>query len=394
MKVFKRWASDGWRTLAIVGVGLLVVGGLFLFRLNSQTPAASPSEVSTTQSATDYHQLIDNPSFAPQKILIYGLHVAHWDNLFTVRLVSVIIALTVVLCFYFLMKLWSTPLVAVLTTLLLMTSGWFLHYARLGTPGVMYGTLLILVALGVSLDHSNLRKSILLALLGFGTLALYVPGMIWFVLFGLIWRRKLIWQELRKVPAIMWCLYIAVFLVVLAPLALAIFRQPNLGRVMLGLPDQWPTVIEFVKRLFIIPVELFLRGPDNPTLWLGRLPLLDIFCSVMAVAGLYVIIRKWQFDRSKLLVGVLTISAILIAIGGAVQMSILIPFIYALVAIGIAYMLEEWFSVFPRNPLARNIGMALIIVAVAVSCFYNVMNYFVAWYHAPATRSSFNQKLR
>lgn len=393
MKALRRWASDGWRTIAIISSIVLLVGGLLLFRLDSQTPAASPSEAQAVKATANLQQIMDNPTFAPHKTLQYGLGLAGWDNLFAMRLVSVLFGLAVIISFYFLLKLWTTPLLAVLGTLLLFTSGWFLHYARLATPEVLYGTLLILVALGASLEHSRWRKLTLLTFIAVSALALYIPGLIWFVLAGLVWRRKLVLKELKRVPWAVTTMYVLLFAALLVPLVWAISRDLGLIRLLLGLPAELPNVLEFIRRLLNVPVQILLRGPADPVVWLGRLPLLDIFSSVMAIAGGYVILRKWQFDRSKLLVGVLVLGAILMALGGPVQTSLLTPFIYAIVAIGIAYMLEEWLSVFPRNPIARKLGAVLIIAATAVACFYHVRLYFVAWHNAPATKAAYTVQL-
>ncbi len=393
MKAFRQWVSDRWRALVAIIICSLLITALFTIRLHSLTPAASSSEFNAAQSTQDYHQLINNPAFTPHRVVSFGLHILHGDNLFTLRLVSALFATAIIMSFYLLVKFWTSSYIGALCTVLLATSAWFLHYGRLATPDILYGTLIIVIALGVSLEHSPWRKITLFALICSSALALYIPGLIWFMVAGLIWRSKLLLKELKKIPRGIAVAYAVLFLALLLPLGLAIAKNFSLGQLFLGLPATYPNLLELLRRFGNIPVQIFLRGPANPTLWLGRLPLLDIFTAIMTVSGLYVVIRKWQFDRSKLLLGALLLSTVLIALGGAVQMSILIPLIYSLAAIGIAYMIEEWLSVFPRNPLARNIGMALMLIAVGASCFYNLQHYFVAWPNAPATKAVYTNKL-
>lgn len=73
------------------------------------------------------------------------------------------------------------------------------------------------------------------------------------------------------------------------------------------------------------------------------------------------------------------------SLGGVVGDAILLPFIYLLASIGIGRMLGNWFIVFPRNPVARNIGLGLIIGMIALVGYYHITRYFVAWPNSPET---------
>jgi uncharacterized protein YqhQ len=86
-------------------------------------------------------------------------------------------------------------------------------------------------------------------------------------------------------------------------------------------------------------------------------------------------------------------SALLVALNGPVPLSILIPFAYILIAAGITFMLQQWFTVFPRNPVAKNIGVAIMTLAVVTTTFYHINHYYVAWPNAPQTIKTYNQQL-
>jgi hypothetical protein len=45
----------------------------------------------------------------------------------------------------------------------------------------------------------------------------------------------------------------------------------------------------------------------------------------------------------------------------------------------VALLLQQWFTVFPRNPLARLIGVLMVSLLVVLSAYYNTRHYFVAW---------------
>jgi hypothetical protein len=86
------------------------------------------------------------------------------------------------------------------------------------------------------------------------------------------------------------------------------------------------------------------------------------------------------------------IGFVLVGISGPVPLSLLVPLLYMGIATGLAYLLHEWLKIFPNNPLARGVGLGLIIVAVAISCTYNYRAYFIAWPNADATKTTFQYR--
>ena len=85
----------------------------------------------------------------------------------------------------------------------------------------------------------------------------------------------------------------------------------------------------------------------------------------------------------------LIVGSILVSLGGAVSISILMPFIYVLVAAGIGLLLDRWQKVFPRNVIAQAVGVGLVSLAVIAVSWYGLRHYFVAWPNAPATKQVF-----
>lgn len=70
--------------------------------------------------------------------------------------------------------------------------------------------------------------------------------------------------------------------------------------------------------------------------------------------------------------------------------SIVLPFVYLLVAGGINFMIEQWFMVFPYNPFARNLAIVLIFVAIGATGFFHFNRYYIAWPQAPATKNTYH----
>jgi hypothetical protein len=395
MKKAWNYAATMWRpVVGYILAGVLVVA-LLAFRLAGLVPKAAQAEIDTINSSTKLSRIFDNPVNAPYKLVQYIVHHFMPGHLWAARSVSVLVAFCALILFYILLMQWHTKRMAILGTLLLVTSSWFLHSARLATPNVMLLALLALVAVGQLLRFwSDHAKALLLTSLVIG-LSVYVPGMIWFVVIGGAWQavrfrhlyRSLHWPVIAAASAI--------FVALLLPLGLALSRQPELWREFVALPNQFDTVSVMLKNIGLVFGSYFVVSPRNPTYWLGRLPILDIFGSVMFILGLYAYWFRMRLDRTQLLMGVLLLGAVFAGINGHSEQSIiLLPFFYIIVVAGITLMLQQWFTVFPRNPIARTIGTSLIAITVALACMYQLTNYFVAWPHNQDTRAVFVHTLK
>lgn len=308
------------------------------------------------------------------------------------RSVSILLGLAVVCSFYYVISKWYTRRIAILGTLLLVTSSWFLHISRLSTNDIIFSLLFLLFAGGVWVEEARRNIKALLACGLIGLALLYVPGMIWFILPIVVWQHRRITLYLGQIETWQLSLLIAIGAILLLPLILAIVYQPTLYKAWLGLPEHWPTLKQIAQNLIHIPLNIFWRGPRDASRWLGQLPLIDWFGSAMFVIGAYSYWFKLHLDRTWFLIYIAIIGSILMSIGGPVRINLFLPFIYLVIAGGIALMLQQWFTVFPRNPFARTLGTTLLIIAVLASSFYQLNHYFVAWPNAPETKAAFQQK--
>ncbi len=385
-----RFIVRAWEPAAGYATGLAFAGFLLLFQLHSLVPGLSKGEINALQQSRDWHTILNAPVNAPHKVL--GLTLAKLDmlNPFALRGVSVFIALLAVAAFYYVLARWHTSRIALLGTTLLVTSSWFLHYARIATPDILLPTALLLALVyGTWIRQTN--KSDVAVITGFVLAAtlLYLPGFIWFVLLGAFWQRKAVTKHLRQ--SRITSVYIAIVLgaVLVVPLSYAVYHNPEQLNALAGFPTRLPTLTTYAMNLLEIPVQLFLRGAANNELALGRLPLLDIFTTAMSFLGIYAYFYRRKLDRTKMLIGTTVMGSLLIALEGPVTIILLLPILYILAAAGMTLMLQQWFTVFPRNPLANVIGTSLISIAVILTAFYHVNHYYIAWPNAPETKRVF-----
>lgn len=381
-----------WQSTMSYALGISAAAALLLFRLGTLVPGLSAGELASKQSSANLRAIIDNPVDLPYKLVQFATQQAGNHGALTLRFASVVFAAGFVTLFYFVVRSWYTRRVALLTTILLASSSWFLHIARLANSSILLLALLAALAYGSWLQHTSKRRTAVL-LGSFITASLiYIPGFIWIVMAAALWQRRKIFSLVKMAPFAT-AFGAILFAVLLAPLGWAIFKQPDIARSVTGLPTGNINPVNLVKNLANIPLQLTVRGPNNPEYWLGRLPLIDYFVMFMAILGSYAYFFKRSLDRAKTLAGCFIIGAALITVGGPVKMPILLPLIYLVAAGGVALMIQRWFTVFPRNPLARTIGIIIISVAVLTSVYYNLSNYFVAWPQAPETKAVFKNNI-
>lgn len=391
MKQFRGYLQAHSKLIAWLVLALAGLGWLLLYKLGSLTGGLSAGELSAAAAPVGWHGIYHQPLDLPLKLVrsvVFRLSPGHGQTL--TRLPNVVFGGLAIVSFAWLLRLWHGARTAVLASLLFATSAWVLHASRLASLDVMYlwATPTLLLAYALSQKYKDK------ALVWYGNLliwglALYIPGMVWLV--GVMvyaqrdvllsaWRRfNLWWQRL---------LYLAAGLVWLPLLALDLARPGNLVA-WLGGPAHFARPLTVIKQFVAVPVHLFIRGPQYPDIWLGRAPVLDVFTLVACLVGIYFYATHSQAARSRLLGLFALVGFVLVGLGGPVGLSLLVPLLYIGAAAGIAYLLREWLNVFPNNPLARSLGLGLIILVVSLSCLYNLRAYFVAWPHDPATPTVF-----
>lgn len=389
MKKVRRFFSLYWQTILSALAILIVVAGLLGFRLGKLTPGLSSSELAFIENASSIENISANPLFAPMKLPILGLQHIGVDRVAAYRGVGAVFGIVTVLLFYFLLRRWHTRRVALLTSFLFIVSSWFLQVSRLALPYVLFAfgvALLMTVAANIHDKHAS-KLSLLLATVSLATI-LYIPAMAWFILILLIWRPSAIKSGFGQTPNVLKVVGVLFFIVLVAPLAYALVRDPTLVGEWLGLPTEL-IPLEWVRRILVLPIFLTAQGPLEPVYNLGRLPLLDVFTTVLVILGIYSYYFKAKLLRTQMFGLLAIVATMLIAFNGPTFLSLLLPIVFIIAAAGLTLLLQQWFTVFPNNPIARSIGVITIAVVISITGVYHARRYFVAWAGNPDTRGEF-----
>lgn len=372
-----------WLILAAAGLGWLM-----LHKLGSLTGGLSSGEVTAATAPVGWHGIYHQPLYLPLNIvrsIVFYASPAHGQML--TRLPNAVFGALAILAFFWLVKLWHGTRTAVMAGLMFACGAWILHASRLASFDVLYlwATPTLLLTHVLLHRYKDYRLVWYGSLIAWGLL-IYVPGMVWLVLAEIYLQRADLaaaWRAANR----FWlrAAYLLLGLIWLPLLGLYIRHLDNL-LYWLG----WPaSPRHLLKQFAAVPVHLFVRGPQYPDIWLARAPILDIFALAACAIGIYFYLTHINAARSRLLAVMALLGFILVGLGGAVSLSLLVPLLYVAAATGIAYLLREWLGVFPNNPLARGLGIGLVSLAVALSCFYNLRAYFIVWPHNQATQTVF-----
>jgi hypothetical protein len=403
MKYVRLFITDTWRLAAAVAAGLLVAASVFIYKLGSLVPGLDAYEAKIHQAITthgyDILEILRQGINLPYNIGLFLLQYQPFHGAGSLRFLSVIIALTAAVSLFYILYTWHTSRLAILGTTLFVTASWQLHVARYGGPLCLYLLPLILLACWTWLQSRRFIRPAMVATTVTACMCLYVPGLIWFLVPVIIMRRGRLKQSFRYVPLETMLLSQVIAIVLVIPLVLSFAWPADNTTVLhnllqfLGLPSTLPNIGSFIEHLLAVPRYLFYQLGNMPALGIRNVPLLDVFTAGMFILGSFVFLRDIRLDRSKLILLYLLVGWVLIALNGSVTITMLLPVIMLVAAEGIAYLLIEWLTIFPRNPVARSIGVSIITIAVCLTASYNLANYFVAWPHTAEVKSSFNHRL-
>jgi len=392
MKRIKKFFERHWQTMLLVVMLVGLASLLYIYGAKTFLPGFSPAETQTIAQSTKWNDIATNPLWLPLKLIYLLLHTLQVNPL-AFRYVSGFFAMLSVAAFYSIAIKWYSQRVSALTTILFGTSVVTITIARVATPAILLYSWLWCIALISWFQSSRKTRLAPLVLLFFSAFMLYTPGFVWFALILGLWFSKelpLIFKHMKRSWIITGSVISLIFIV---PLAYSFIQDPKLIKSWLLLPQ---TVDIKGSLLYIkeLPAAFLYRSDTNPVYNLGRLPLLDALSGTMLLIGLYAYRTRLRLNRTVIYIVSVLLSMALSAINrNQIYLIFCLPFIYLLMAEGIGFLLNEWRSVFPRNPIARFVGTMLMTIAVLAASSYHIQRYFLAWTNNPETKKIYSQRM-
>lgn len=327
-----------------------------------------------------HNDVLSNASFLPLKLVQYLTYKFSHHSIIAYKSLSVVIAIGALITFYYVLVRWRTKRVGLLGALLLGSSTLFLSTASSASPEIYYLLAGCLLPLAIVIIGEEGTKYDLIFIALITAMLLYAPGMWAFLILGVIFafnNLKVLLEEFnikQKLTALF------VFLIAISPLIYSLIINTVQYKSLLLGSSYHLISLEFVKNNLVkLPEMIIVHGINNPGVWLISTPILDVFTIAMALLGVYAYKIGFHPVRFRGLI-IYTIASIgLIGILGISALWLLLIPIYLFAARGIALMLQQWFSVFPKNPLARYLGVFVVIIALSFAVFYHVNRFYVVW---------------
>ncbi len=379
-----------WQRQTIYFVLLLAILITLVFNLSIIPTNSASQEVEYVQSNSQFSDLGDNPLYLPHKLATFAIHEVTTSVRF-VRAISIIFFGVCTVALYRFLKRWHSDKIALFSSVMFATNAVVLAVARLASPDVLLFSWAIVISMLLWIHHGTSRRIAPLALALIGTALIYIPGAPYFFILLLILFANKIKSTFTNMKRSSF--YISLFLgiIVLAPLIVSFVLDPGLFKSWLLLPASIE-LGDVPMNILEVPSAFVYQSPVYPLLNVGKLPIFDVASGGMFLIGLYAYQKYIKLERTKIMILTAALGLILGALGQTlIAIIILLPFTYSVIGAGISFILDEWYSVFPKNPFARSFGLILVTLVILMSVYYQLTRFLVVWVNAPETRETYNQ---
>lgn len=379
----------GYGLIIVIFISLLTVAGLYMpgglsggeMKSFIQTAALDQQNINTLA-------IPNLPFYAAQRFFLemFG------PTTFAFKLPALICAFITGIGAVLLLRRWFRPNIAVLATVIMITTGQFLYVAQSGTSSITYVLWSVWLLLAATMITTSQRHKRFWKLLFFVVmpLSLYTPLSIYLVL--AICSAGLLHPHVRYVLKRMSRPHLLLFtllsLMIVAPLGYLVSTHPQLALQLLGAPSTWPPdLLDNVKVL----VQQYLNfiSPQSGVL---MTPFLGLGSIALIALGAWQLFTIRYTARSYTLTAWILLLIPVLIINPMFTSVTFVPLLL-LLASGLSYLLKSWYDMFPRNPYARFVGVVPLTILVGGLVISGLDRYFDGYRYDPVTASSFNHDL-
>jgi hypothetical protein len=394
IELFEEW--DKWRVAKAFFIGLVLATAaffLYVWRLGTLVPGLSAREISAIKGSSSFDNIKNNPINLPHKLpqfvfQHFGHHGAFW-----MRSVSVFFALLFLAALFLQLKKWFGIYIASLGTLLAASSPWFILAARNATPDVMFFVpFLVVWAYSFFTRTEEFQTSAWFSLIAALAIALYVPGMIWFLLIGVIFGARKFFDAFIELDNLLIAAGIVILLLAILPLGYGLYMHQSIIKNWLLIPSSFPAAADLGKNLVWSLSTLVFRSRQHLDYSLGRLGLISIIQSVLALVGIYALARSARRELATM-VGLLIIGVVFSVLNNNFYLLLIcLPALAVFDAAALRFLYVRWMKVFPLNPVPRTLAIIFVCLLVLLQVTYGIRYSLAAWPHNLEIRKSYMLK--
>lgn len=383
---FRYWI--GYGLIALISVGLLAFSGLYLpGGIADEEMKSVITSHNISLSSIDDYAIVNLPYHLLQHASLYLFGV----NDFSIKLPSLMLALLTAAGLIVLLRKWFKRNIAVLGSIIAITTGQFLFIAQSGTPRILFIFWSVCILLLGTLVARREKPRTLWKILFFITVALslYTPltiyALIALLLAALLHPHlRFIVRQLSKVRVLIGA---AIGLVIVSPLLYGISKSPELGLNILGIPEHMPNIVDNLA----LAAQQYFGFSTNSTTPLMT-PVFGLGSFLIILIGVYRLLKTRQSTRSYLILIWMLCLVPIIIINPQYTSVTFLPLVLLLCS-GLGYLLGHWYGLFPRNPYARVAGLIPLIILVSALVLSGLERYAYGYHYDPSTVSNFSNDL-
>lgn len=392
---FSKYFLYRWRY--VIGYGLigLFLAGLLVFAGFYLPGGLSEAEMRSVVRAANL-SLSDPASLAITNLPYYAFQALIFSvfgvSMFTIKLPSLILALLSAIGLILLLRRWFKPNIAVLASLIAISTGQFLFIAQSGTPSVLYIFWPIaLLLLGTQITRGKKRRFLWKILFAITAgLSLYTPLSI-YPLLAIVLAIALhphLRSIIRRLSKVRLSIVTVIFGAIVAPLVWFCFTNPQLAPTLIGIPTDWPP--DLGENAVSVLQQYFLYWKPSASELMT--PVFGLGSALLIILGLYRLILTRETTRSYLIIFWIVCLIPVLLLNPLFTSVTFVPSVLMLAA-GLTSLINYWYRLFPLNPYARVTGLVPIALLVGVLLVTGIIRYGYGYHYSPTVAPLFSTDL-
>jgi len=311
---------------------------------------------------------------------------------FSVKLPSILIAFVTAIGIILLLRRWFHRHIAVIASLVALTTSEFLFLTQDGTPAILYlfwTVWLLLFGTYIAKKVKYLFSAKVMFFIGLA-LSLYTPLSIYTLLALSITaflhpHLRYLFKQLPKGKLTGAFIF---GVIALLPLAYSIVTKPSIGLTLLGIPNSMPNIWSNIQQL----AHTFF-GFSTPTISEIMTPFFGLGSILLIIFGVAKLIRTSATTQSYLILVWSIILVPIVILNPDKALVLLLP-LTLLLSTGIDTLLDYWYSLFPKNPYARVAGLIPIFVLIGTLVWSGFERYTYGYHYSPDIYSYYTDDLK
>lgn len=384
-----------YRYIAGIIIFCVTLVGLLLLRTDLAPTGLSAVEMQSAVSSATYQltqplaqPVIDMPYRLLQKasLSIYGV------TEFAVILPSIIMAMLTGVAFLMMVWRWFRLNIALITSLIFITSAAFLTAGRTGFPEIMTTFWLSIILLAVTNIIHPAGKTKLWFVVALITvpLSLYTPLMIYpiiaIVVAGVLHPH--VRFTLGHIAKWQYAVAAALVVILLSPLVVSLTSHPGTVLELLGIPTAAPSGAQLWNNAKAVGSSFLNIG--SAVVGLVPQPIFGAASLILIILGVMkTIVDRYSARAYMLLIWTALFIPIALLNPSKVMMFLIPGYLY--LAIGLETLIREWYTLFPKNPYARMVGLIPLVVLLGGIMLSNVAQYFYGFFYGTPTTQYYQQ---